>query len=257
MPIFGQSLGVVVQNTGFVVPDFLEDCFKFVIEKSETEGIFRIPGDRREVNNMINTINATGSLDIKPETTVFVICNIISGFIKQIPDHLLNDKNCKKWEGPMSVDQVKKEVKNLPVLNQVFLARMFAFFITIAKNQEKSKMTPENLARILSGSLIENKDNPYWFLDKAITLCFFEHYDEIFSKFSGFDADHQFLSPKKFRELTAEVMQAFFCQSCVYPKPVNPEVLVQKQNKMCRNIQIKNLSWKRMFDVLLHSDTSA
>ena len=94
MPVWGQSLASVALNDQRAVPLFLEKCFKYIIDNHlDTEGLFRVAGKETEIKSLITSIDAIGDLTIGSDVSVYSICNIITRFIKDIPGHILLDKN--------------------------------------------------------------------------------------------------------------------------------------------------------------------
>ncbi|OHT04268.1 RhoGAP domain containing protein [Tritrichomonas foetus] len=254
MPYFDQPLSNIALNASFVVPSFLEDCFEFVIEHADVEGIFRVPGNDTEVKRLISIIDATGNVEIHPNTYVFNICNVISRFIKRIPEHLLIDKNVSQWKGDLTLEQVQKKINDLPVLNRAFLSRIFAFFITIASHSKSNLMGVSNLSKILSAVLIEDKKDPYWLLKPEVVAYFFTDYHKIFNSMPGLTSDGQFMTKDEFQNSVGDIFNAFFCQSYANHKPEISAVKQEKQKKMCRIIETSKVTWDEMFTILLHPD---
>lgn len=260
MPFYDQPLLDIVLSTGYVIPPFLDECFNFILENADQEGVFRVPGNDQDVKRLISLFDAGGVPEIKVtpasrRTTINNICNVITRFIKRIPEHLLIDKNSKLWDKDLNVEQVKRLVDNLPLCNKAFLSRIFGFFTKVAEHSDKNLMGVNNLSKILSASLIEDPNNQFWLLKTENAKLFFTNYKEIFGSMSSLDENGEFLSREDFQKSVGDIFTSFFCQSSSIKKPEIVSVPQERQKKMCRRITIEQLNWDQMFDVLLHHDS--
>lgn len=262
MPFFDQPLIEIALQTGYAIPPFLDLCFDFILQNLDQEGIFRVPGNTAEVKRLVSLFDAGGVTEIKVtpanrRVTVNNICNIITRFVKRIPDHLLLDKNVKQWDCDLTPDQVVKLVNDLPLCNKAFLSRLFGFFTKVAEHSDKNLMGVSNLSKIISASLIEDTNNPFWLLKTETAQIFFTHYQDIFGPMSSLDENGNFLTREQFQEKVGDIFASFFCQSSSFHKPEIASAPQERQKKMCRRIAIEKLTWDQMFDLLLHHDTQS
>ena len=253
MPIWGQNLTSLALTFQRAVPLFLEKCFTFILENHlDTEGIFRVPGNEADIKSFITSIDAIGDISVNSNTNAFVICNIITRFIRDVPDHILLDKNANKLQDCKTPADLKKIIMSLPIPNRAILSRLLGFMTIISQHSENNLMPISNIAIILSPILVDDPSNPQYLLSKDISIMLLENYREIFSEMLAIDANGNWLSEEQFTKSIGDVMTTFFCQSSFLRKPLTP-IKIEKQARMVRNIKIDTRSneWDCLMNELL------
>ena len=124
MPVFKQSLASLAASSGRAVPPFLESCFTFMMAHLEIEGIFRVPGLEDEIRRFISLADANGNVEFTENTSPFVVANLLTRFMLQIPGHVLEDKNAPEWTGLTDVNRYLLATIAAAALSEIF-ARLY------------------------------------------------------------------------------------------------------------------------------------
>ena len=253
--VFGTPLLEIASQTNQAIPPFLETCFEFMMRNAEVEGIFRSPGDNAVIKRLILLLDSTNEFQITEDISPFVISNIITRFINHIPGHILIDSNQPKWDGELTLEQIKSNINELPRINQALLSRLFAFFIIICRSSHKNKMIDSNIAIILSPILVIDPDNPRWLLKLSNILLIFNNYFEVFGSLSSIDQETgDFLDSAKFNEKVGNIWGDFLCQSCIvlnHQEPSDDDDLNETEEKMWRGLTIPNTNYVALIEDLL------
>ena len=251
MPVWGQSLVSVALNDQRAVPLFLEKCFKYIIDKYlDTEGIFRIAGPQSEIKSLIETIDAIGDIKLNENTSVFSICNIITRFIKDIPGHILNDKNANQLQQCTNSSQIRTIFQSLPIINRAVFSRLIGFMTLVCKHSSTNLMTVSNIAIILSPILVDDPSNPQFILSKEVCEMILNDYTTICADMLALDSNGNWLSDEEFSKSIGSVITAFLCHSSYMTKQLTP-IKVEKPARMIRNMRIDVGGWDSMLNELL------
>jgi hypothetical protein len=252
MPVFGQPLSALAMATNHAVPPFLERCFSFLADKLAITGIFRVPGADSEIRRYASIADAAGNVEFSPNTTAYVVANLLTRFIRQLPNHLLDDRTVNDWMFATTAEGVRAQIDKLPRLNKAVLSRVLAFFSKVIAACSENQMNATNIAIILSPILIENATNKLWLLPRETVILMFDNYNEIFKDLNSFDENGEFLSSERYEELVGGAFADLFCQTNV---GIEFEPVVQeKQRKMCRRVPIQKMDWEQMLTALLSTD---
>ena len=260
MPVFKQSLASLAASSGRAVPPFLESCFTFMMAHLEIEGIFRVPGLEDEIRRFISLADANGNVEFSENTSPFVVANLLTRFMLQIPGHVLEDKNAPEWTGLTDVNRARTLINRLPVINRVVLSRLLGFFLKVAEKQELNRMGKSNIAIILRPILISNPKDQWWLIGQDTVMMILDNYEFLFSedevqrvgKCSALTPEGEFMQSDVFEESMSDVFEMFFAQS----RHVQPEmepVVEEKQRRMCRRVEIAatRLNW---MDIILFQE---
>jgi hypothetical protein len=252
MPVFGQPLSAIAMTTNHAVPPFIERCFSFMSDKLDVTGIFRVPGADTEIRRYVSIADAAGNAEFAPNTTAYVVANLLTRFIRQIPNHLLDDKTATDWVFATTVEGVHAQIDKLPRLNKAVLSRVLAFFMQVIAHAGKNQMNAVNIGIILSPILIENSSNHLWLLPRETVVLMFDNYKQLFGDLSAIDEDGEFMSSEKYEEKVGGAFADLFCQTNVGIE-FQP-VVQEKQRKMCRRVPIQKMDWGEMMEALLSDD---
>lgn len=254
MPTFGQPINSLAMTYSQAIPPFLEKLFAFMINKClDTEGIFRVPGGDRDIKHYHSIIDATGNIDLPENASPFVVANLITRFIRMIPNHLLIDKNANELAQISTPDQARSAFQSLPLINKALFSRIMAFATLIIKHESKNRMSSKAVSLILSPILVEKPNDPLWIFSAETVEMMLKNYNEIFSSMPALTPEGEFMTDKAFQESIGDVCSIFFCQSTATPISLAP-VVEAKQKKMCRSINVNPTSWDDMFYKLLANE---
>lgn len=263
MPVFKQSLASLAASSGRAVPPFLESCFSFMMAHLDVEGIFRVPGLEDEIRRAISLADANGTVEFSENTSPFVVANLLTRFILQIPGHILEDKNATEWTNLTDVTKARSLISRLPVINRVVLSRLLGFFLKVAEHSSANRMGIANIAIILRPILISNPKDQWWLIGQDTVTMLLDNYEFIFSedevqrvgKCSSLTAEGEFMSSDAFEESMSDVFEMFFAQSRHVQPEIEP-VIEEKQRRMCRRVEIaqSRLDWMEMFTSLMSAD---
>lgn len=246
------SLSSIADKCNSAVPPFFDECLDFMIAHADVEGIFRVPGSVSEINRARLLIDSTGNFPIR-EASPYLVANIITLFIRKIPDHILIDSNIEKWENvePQDLEKIKANIQELPTINLILLSRFLGFFVIISQHSAKNKMGTFNLATILSPILIAKPKDPSWFLNRDVVITMLENYQAIFGDKSTFDENGAFLPSQTFKDKVGNIWDSIFCQTLSPAQRTIEEPPKTIQQKMCRGIEIPEIDFQTLLTELL------
>ncbi|EAY19579.1 RhoGAP domain containing protein [Trichomonas vaginalis G3] len=258
MGIWGKNLTAVFMQTRRAVPRFLESCMSYVLEKYvDEEGIFRIPGDVNKKTAIRQFADATDTFDENLTTSPFEVCNVITQFIRDIPDSILMNSNLQTVIEIYDVNDAKDFVNTLYFINRALFSRIIAFFTLITKHPS-NRMNASNIAIILSPILICDPQNPAFILPKNIIEIFLNHYDEVFSTIPALLPNGEWMPSEQYEKSLGDLTESFFCQSTyINPKISSMEDVEKKlepSEQICRNISIDEDNIGHILKFLLCSD---
>lgn len=267
MGIFGVNLLTLSSQTSRIVPHFLEQCFRFLTTKeNRTKGVFKRPGNEREVQRLRNFIEASDELQVSASTSPDAVAQIVLDFISEIPSHILVDENAEKWaEVPVTPKDDKQPylyvrhiIKKLPPQNSFLLSRIMAFFRIFMLYHETTEIEIDDICNILAPLLIVNKKDRQWVLNQEIVRIMIKDYKKIFNNMSACGEKKSMISSKKFEEeFFPKISQQFFGGGTM--KGLPPEMIKQakeknENKKMFRNIDMQAPSWERIIGTMLSRD---
>lgn len=252
MRVIGTPLVDLALQTYTAVPPFLEQCFSFLISNNRlaTEGIFRQQGNEVEIRKYQAQIDKTGSVEFPDDCSPHLVANIITRFIRDIPGHILQDKNSEAWEFVKTAESAKSLVNDLPFINKALLSRLIGFFKIVARHVETTRMELGSLGTILSPILIANPKSPQFYLNPGICAMMIEKYDVIFDSVKA-TKDNGFIPAEDFRDMIADRCNEFFCKYRLN------EFAEAKQTKLSRNFEISDVDVDDLLTNLLRIDSKS
>ncbi|KAH0790902.1 RhoGAP domain containing protein [Histomonas meleagridis] len=256
MVVFVQPLVELAVTNSKAIPPFLETSFRFLIDKGlDTKGIFRVSGLDIEINKFQSIIDATGDIVYPPDTTPFVVANLITRFIRLIPNHLMIDKYADSWSKVSTPEEAQKLFLALPLINKAVLARIIGFFVLVTRHKT-NLMDTKALSIVLSPILISKPNDRMWLLPFHVIEIFLKDYEIVFGSMTSFDKSGNFMSADEFNSTIGDVCNQFFCQSTL-TTPLQLKPLEEmKQCKLTRNLDIPKPEWESLFKTLLTIDYS-
>ena len=254
MSVWGKAISLIVWETRRPIPLFLEKCFSFILQNHvKMEGIFRVPGLQTSILKYIAKLELHDDIIIENDTDPFVICNLITRFYKFIPNHVLDDSKAEKYQKCTNEIELKKMVNSLSIENIFFLSRLIGFMKIVDQNSSFNKMNAKNLSVICSPILLDNPKEPSFFFDIKIVELFFTHYTFIFESYSSLNKNGEWLSYEEFEQITKFEFDQIFIRSGFKPK-VSKSIDETKQLKIKKNIQIKEIKYTDLLQILLKAD---
>jgi hypothetical protein len=149
---------------GDEVPRLVTDCVEVLMSRVHEEGMFRVPGSKQRVEQLMEAYKQGNVQDLKKETTEN-IAGLLKKFLLQLQSRLLGP--CDEKVG----DNVNDAMKHLSTLKRGNLHVLGALLPLLAKvaNTPVNKMDANNLGRSLLGMF----EDPKAQLDQAlIAKCY-------------------------------------------------------------------------------------
>uniref|UniRef100_A0A182PAG8 Rho-GAP domain-containing protein n=1 Tax=Anopheles epiroticus TaxID=199890 RepID=A0A182PAG8_9DIPT len=153
---------VILTNGGIVqIPLFVSNACQIILENVDTEGLFRKAGSNKRQQQIKASLES--GLPLGKSHHVIDVANIIKTFFRDLPEALLPCGNVQEAlirclvGGGNDEDKVHKLMMTcllLPPLTLNTLAYFMQFLHTVSMHADKNKMTTENLALILTPSIM-------------------------------------------------------------------------------------------------------
>jgi len=144
----------LTEDNGLQVPKVLVDMKLFILENNgvNTEGIFRLAGEKTEINRIKEMMNRK-EYDYKKGTKdVSAIANLIKIWFRDLPTPILNStlmSDCSEREQCVNV------YKSLSEPYKTLLTWLLQLLASVAVNSEVNKMTAQNLAIVVAPNLYD------------------------------------------------------------------------------------------------------
>ena len=170
--IFGSSLPTALSNNFCEsgVPLFMEQILVLLEKKGpETEGIFRVPGNHSEINQLKEEIEKGEEVEFE-KREIHAVAGVFKLFLREMEEPLIpfsfyspflqvqkkSAKNVEEW-----VREAKELIEKMPLPNQTLLNRVLRLLSIISSNSSLSKMNSSNTAIVFSPNIIWCQDeNP-------------------------------------------------------------------------------------------------
>uniref|UniRef100_A0A182VXF9 Rho-GAP domain-containing protein n=1 Tax=Anopheles minimus TaxID=112268 RepID=A0A182VXF9_9DIPT len=151
---------VLLANGGIVqIPLFVSNACQFILENVDTEGLFRKAGSTKRQQQMKASLES--GIPLGKSHHVIDVANIIKTFFRDLPEALLPSGNvqealirCLLGGNDDKVHKLMMTCLLLPPLTLNTLAYFMQFLHTVSMHSEKNRMTAENLAIILTPSIM-------------------------------------------------------------------------------------------------------
>ncbi|XP_046439931.1 rho GTPase-activating protein 190-like isoform X11 [Daphnia pulex] len=149
------TLEDVVQAEGRAIPLFLETCVKFIeAEGLDSEGIYRVPGNRAHVDMLFQKLEEDPNYDIHElDIAVNAVATALKDFFKRFPSILTQDQMSEMEEISMTPDRSCRLLalrdlltKKLTPVSFNVLKFIFQHFVKVTENCKANSMDSKNLA---------------------------------------------------------------------------------------------------------------
>lgn len=162
--VFGTSLKEHLRITGKRIAYPLEICITALSQDGMLEeGLFRVAASTTKVKRLKAAIDSGCFSCIIPEyKDVHILASLLKLYLRELPEPLLTFHLHKEWIDAAQVSEnrrlevVKNIISKLPQENRDNLAYLFQFLSRLTKHPE-NKMSPSNIAIVLSPNLLWNK----------------------------------------------------------------------------------------------------
>ncbi|XP_074603471.1 rho GTPase-activating protein 190 isoform X2 [Brevipalpus obovatus] len=166
----GPSVKDFAQSEFNAIPLFVEKCVQFIEEEGmESEGIYRVPGNRAQVVLLFNRFEedptfSIRELDIPVNAVATALKDFFSKHLPQIIPNILMDELTSIISSTNSRDHrllaLRELINKLPPANFDVLKFIFRHFVRITKNSRINSMDSKNMAICWWPTLL-----PYEFTD--------------------------------------------------------------------------------------------
>ena len=209
-----------LESYGDRIPFIVSDLVgKLIEEKAEqVEGIFRLSGSATVISNLMDELDRGPVTDYSPYNQITIACALKTYFRElakteplisfSLYEPLLdavsgeNDAEC--------IPKIAAIVAQLPPCRRVTLAFLMRYLSQIARNSERNKMTPNNLAICFAPNLLGGQDQSQAMMmvrnqvqNRAIKLMI-EYADSIFANVSL--DEHCFMSDREVEVIVRSAM---------------------------------------------------
>lgn len=201
--VFGENLATVCSRDGHDIPIVLQKVFDFLETKGlETEGLFRIPGSKDEIDHIKSVFDSGGIVDFE-RRDVHTVSGVLKQYLRDLPEPLvcfsLYDQ-CIATERYLDNDQTKIEmlrqlVGQLPKENRRVLYKLVRFLQEVSTKSDINNMTTSNLAIVFAPNIFvapgndifqPMRDAPYTL---SLTKRFIENSSYIFKSIPATEED--------------------------------------------------------------------
>lgn len=162
--VFGVPLEMLMASSnerGREVPHILEDTINDLDARGLThEGIFRISGGKRELEEIRDSLDSGCPVDFS-EYTVHTVAGSLKLWLRSLPEPLLtnalSDEFASATRGRTPADGVRRIeslISRLPRTNRACLTRLILLLARVAENSAENKMKSSNLSIVFSPPLL-------------------------------------------------------------------------------------------------------
>jgi len=190
--VFGESLQTGVDSSEVHFPQPIFDCVEYLTKHGlDTEGIFRVPGDSNQMNEIKKGYDQRRPVYLKG---VNEVSGVLKLYFRELPEPLIpytHFKSLISVPGGSSskedlIEKFKVVIATMDVLTRHVLRYLCQFLKKITDRAEINKMRPKNLATCWAPSLMrsKNENDPANIRNIPMTIETTEklivHSDEIF-----------------------------------------------------------------------------
>jgi len=168
--LFGRQLEDVSEGDG--VPCIIEDCTKWLEANAlDEEGIFRIPGDAKQVRFLRDAFDKDPKLHIdftKENVSAHSVAGLLKLYVRELPEPLLLFrfydtflKVGKNDDSTARTRNLRMLVHGLPKSNKNVLIYLMQFLNKLSKHSQNNKMTLTNIATCWAPNLLRCSEETY------------------------------------------------------------------------------------------------
>eukprot|EP01104_Vermistella_antarctica_P017662 TRINITY_DN629_c0_g2_i1.p1 TRINITY_DN629_c0_g2~~TRINITY_DN629_c0_g2_i1.p1 ORF type:complete len:1288 (+),score=376.29 TRINITY_DN629_c0_g2_i1:362-4225(+) len=174
---FGVALQQVVRTEQIVdstrqLPRVLEACVAFLRPRVETQGMFRVCGNRQCIDTLKEKFDSAfrnGEIaDIPEDANTHVVADVLKLWIRKLPTPLVPfssydnfvecvDADSEKKKESVNEEIMRHNISQLPDANRLVLIHLIKFIVFVSQSHEQNKMNRYNLAIIFSPSILRRR----------------------------------------------------------------------------------------------------
>ena len=143
----------------FPVPFLMHRMAQLILAKNalNTEGIFRIPGNKKLVEKLQDDINE--GKDTLDEAGVHDICSLLKSWFASLPETVIGAERFGELQTAFENETIIDFVHTLPKAHFLTLRYLIGFLKHLSKGQAITMMGPSNLARVFAPNVIDSATN--------------------------------------------------------------------------------------------------
>lgn len=140
------------------IPEFLLPIKEFLHNNIQSEGIFRVNGDKLKVLGL-NEILSVHDPQIPNETSPHDIASFLKSWLYELPCPLIPPSLVCQYWGSDKVKSTKEVILRLPLVSRKSLAIIFSIIRDVVENENANKMSMGNLIVCVVPPLTHNYNN--------------------------------------------------------------------------------------------------
>jgi hypothetical protein len=161
---FGSSLYEQIWNQRrsvqkLPIPYILHHMSEHMLKKGceETEGLFRLPGNLKKVDEMADETNR--GRDAISAAPMNDIASLFKKWFRDLPDPVVNQDSIPLLREAWDTKDYKGFVDKLPRAHKLTLMYLIGFLQRLVKSEPVTKMGPKNMAIVFGPNIVQLNDN--------------------------------------------------------------------------------------------------
>jgi len=195
-PVFGITLEELMkrENESGNIPSIVIQLVEHIKASMPMKGIFRVPGDNIEMNELKDMYNRGIEVDLNKLGDSHSAPGLLKLFFRELADplipqfmyHLFIEAQASTTDVNLRLNNIRKLVHMIPEPNKTVLFYLAEFLHNCSKYSEETKMTASNLAIVMGPTLLRPREESlYQMFEHAryvnsIAKAFIEEYEFIF-----------------------------------------------------------------------------
>eukprot|EP01100_Stratorugosa_tubuloviscum_P010827 TRINITY_DN470_c0_g4_i1.p1 TRINITY_DN470_c0_g4~~TRINITY_DN470_c0_g4_i1.p1 ORF type:complete len:650 (-),score=280.08 TRINITY_DN470_c0_g4_i1:242-2191(-) len=172
--LFGLPLQKILAREKTKVPTIVTDIIEHLENHAlEVEGIFRIPGDQKEIEYIKKILDRGHTIDFSTVRDPHTVCAVLKLFLRQLPEPVFLFKNFNPLIDAISrnADESLQLAAIINIINDLPLANIRLFYVIlqlchkVAHHSDINRMTSKNLAPLIGPNLIYTNDTTNLLVD--------------------------------------------------------------------------------------------
>ncbi|KXJ12172.1 Protein FAM13A [Exaiptasia diaphana] len=193
--VFGVSLDESIKhNEGPPVPWVVVRIVEYLSSHGlKSEGIFRVSGNKKNVDLMKAAFDRDGDADLEEIGDVMAVAGLLKQYLRDLPRPPIPQSLTQDFikihtnygdDNKASLDELKRLLAKLPELNYHLLKYLCNFLVRVSEYEENNKMSSMALAIVFGPNLFRCKDGLEGLKEQghtnAIVCKFLQEYEELF-----------------------------------------------------------------------------
>ena len=194
-PIFGVTLRLLMEYQGKgYIPEVVEKCIRFLWDRLETEGIFRLGGSKAKLDELLHSFNTKSNVNLESVTNdPILVSQLLKTFFRMLPEPIMTYELYDRFVETQNISIEGKRLRSLrslcdtlPDENHALLETFFLFLHRVCSFSDKNLMNFSNIAIIFAPSFLKSKnETPQTILRDQVSVQnvlvdILKHPDEMF-----------------------------------------------------------------------------